>query len=96
MDPTGRAKNNGYNTRKTLGATSYSIGVAENISKMPTGNVSGVGFISDEADELARNIVQDWMNSPGHRRNILTPEYEKMGAGVAKQRVYYLSTQLFF
>ena len=30
----------------------------------------------------ARNIVVAWMNSPGHRHNILTPEYTEIGVGV--------------
>ena len=30
----------------------------------------------------ARNIVVAWMNSPGHRHNILTPEYTEIGIGV--------------
>lgn len=28
-------------------------------------------------------VVQDWMNSPGHRANILKPEYTEIGVGVS-------------
>jgi uncharacterized protein YkwD len=41
-------------------------------------------------------IFQGWMNSAGHRANILSPHYTKIGLGVAQDaqgRVYY--TQLF-
>lgn len=30
----------------------------------------------------AERMVQDWMNSPPHRANILRPEWKKLGAGV--------------
>ncbi len=33
--------------------------------------------------ELARQIVRGWMESPGHRRNILEPHYQREGVGVA-------------
>jgi uncharacterized protein YkwD len=32
---------------------------------------------------LARDIVRGWMDSPGHRRNLLDPELTHMGTGVA-------------
>jgi uncharacterized protein YkwD len=31
-------------------------------------------------------IVQAWMNSPGHRANILSPSYDEIGVGVAGGR----------
>ncbi|MFH5797331.1 CAP domain-containing protein [Haladaptatus sp. CMAA 1911] len=33
-------------------------------------------------DELARAIVTQWMNSQGHRENILTPEWRNEGIGI--------------
>jgi uncharacterized protein YkwD len=30
-----------------------------------------------------RAIVQAWMNSPGHRRNLLSPKYSSVGLGIA-------------
>ena len=44
----------------------------------------------------ARNIVNDWMNSPGHRANILDPKYKKIGVGLiysSKLKAY--ATQSF-
>jgi uncharacterized protein YkwD len=26
--------------------------------------------------------MQDWMNSPGHRENILKPDFEEIGIGI--------------
>lgn len=31
----------------------------------------------------AQKMVQDWMNSPGHKANILNPNFNKIGVGVA-------------
>ena len=38
------------------------------------------------ADTLARKIVQMWMNSPGHRVNLLSSRARVMGVGAAKSR----------
>jgi uncharacterized protein YkwD len=40
--------------------------------------------------------MNDWMNSPGHRANILSPSYNQIGVGVAKAAngTYYW-TQMF-
>lgn len=35
---------------------------------------------SDSGDE----VIQQWLDSPGHRENLLTPGYGKMGLGVVK------------
>ena len=36
------------------------------------------------ADELAKSVVDGWMNSEGHRRNILTPAFNFGGVGVVE------------
>ena len=33
--------------------------------------------------EYAKAVVDGWMNSPGHRANILNPDYEYLGCGCA-------------
>lgn len=41
-------------------------------------------------------VMNDWMNSPGHRANILSPSYNQIGVGLAKDsngRIYW--TQMF-
>lgn len=41
-------------------------------------------------------VVQAWMNSPGHRANILNPNYTQIGVGFAKGGSYqYYWTQMF-
>ena len=37
------------------------------------------------ADSLAKMVVDGWMESPGHRANILTPQYTETGIGVSVQ-----------
>jgi len=37
----------------------------------------------NSAEALARRAVEGWMNSPGHRKNILTPYWRREGIGVA-------------
>ena len=39
--------------------------------------------------------VQGWMNSPGHRENILRPEYRETGIGIWRKGNTYYFTQLF-
>lgn len=39
--------------------------------------------------------VDGWMNSPGHRANILRPEYRETGVGVWRIGNTYYMTQLF-
>jgi uncharacterized protein YkwD len=51
--------------------------LAENIAYQ----FSSAGF-SD--DELAQRFVQGWMNSPGHRRNLLDAEVTDIGVGLAR------------
>ncbi|KZO00318.1 S-layer homology domain-containing protein [Bacillus badius] len=44
----------------------------------------------------AEAVMKGWMNSPGHRANILSPDYAEMGIGIAKggdYGIYY--TQMF-
>ena len=43
----------------------------------------------------ARLIVDGWMTSPGHRRNILDPNYTHIGVGVAAKDTICYATQVF-
>ncbi len=47
--------------------------------------------------EIANKSVEGWMNSPGHRENILTQEFDETGIGVATDpnRTNYIITQVF-
>ncbi len=51
----------------------------------------------------AKNLLETWMKSPGHRANILSKEYTHIGVGIVKTRKnyegydydYYYATQVF-
>lgn len=47
-------------------------------------------------EQVARNFMTSWMNSPGHRANILSSKYSHIGVGVVdKGGGQYLATQNF-
>jgi uncharacterized protein YkwD len=49
------------------------------------------------ADELAQTLVAGWERSPGHRKNMLSPDVTQIGVGVARNERtgYYYAVQLF-
>ncbi len=87
QDPTARASAQGYSCYKSYGSY-YTSGIAENIfqNNLYTSTTS-INFIPfhdwSTQSEIAESTVQGWMNSPGHRQNILTSTYDKEGIGVA-------------
>jgi uncharacterized protein YkwD len=50
---------------------------------------------STDIKTQARLIVDGWMTSPGHRRNILDPKYTHLGVGVAAKDKMCYATQVF-
>ena len=87
LDPTARGQRAGYECRKDYGSY-YTTGLAENIfqshtysSYMTAGVTSSYTWLEDE-EELARQMMDGWMDSPGHKRNILDPQYDRIGVGV--------------
>lgn len=90
--PTDRAVRHGYQVKKDLG-TYVREGVGENIAKLS--NYPGT------PDEVARFIVDAWMNSPGHRANLLDSKEQKLtliGVGVAYDQptaTYYAAQEFF-
>jgi uncharacterized protein YkwD len=48
------------------------------------------------AEAFAKAAVDGWMNSPGHRKNILDPDYNQSGIGVAIRGGKAYATQVFF
>jgi uncharacterized protein YkwD len=64
--------------------------VSENLSS----NLDSRGF---ETRQLARDAVEGWKKSPGHRLNLIAPHVTEIGVGVAKVRgaEKYISVQMF-
>lgn len=48
-----------------------------------------------EEKDIITRAVESWMNSEGHRANILTPEYTQSGIGIASVNDYLITTQIF-
>lgn len=83
-DPRDRMATYGYQPRMS----------AENIAMIPTINNQVIQTSSDGSrrvsgadyntyERLAQYAMQQWMDSPGHRKNILSPQLTSMGVGVA-------------
>ena len=53
----------------------------ENLAKIPTRQVIPGPYLS--LQEVCEWAVSGWMDSPGHRANILEPRYTKTGVGVS-------------
>jgi uncharacterized protein YkwD len=78
----------------------------ENIFKINAVNVTKVYYINHKEtrrvkiyytqDELVEEIVNGWMDSLGHRKNILTPEFTEEGIGVLNdsEENYYITQNL--
>ncbi len=97
-DPTDRALQAGYDCKAYRTATSYTYGLSENVSEYPrvrtwtTTTVNG-RTVSIEptsyhktSSDMARALVTGWLNSPGHRANILDPHATRIGVGIYVQR----------
>jgi uncharacterized protein YkwD len=72
----------GYACLKNFGDF-YTEGISENLFQgylYSSFNSLRRSYIALE--ELAFKIVEDWMNSPGHRENILTETYDREGIAV--------------
>ncbi len=65
----------------------FQSGVGENIYQF-------VSYDGSDAN-IAANLVKGWMDSPGHRENILKPEYVALGVGVFQQSSDLYATQVF-
>lgn len=52
-------------------------------------------FMSQNIRQPVPAAVKGWMESPGHRANILTPEYTQTGIGIWREGNKYYITQLF-
>lgn len=58
-------------------------------------NIAYISGVSD-ADALAEQFMTNWMNSSGHRANILSENFESIGVGVYKIGNKVYATQEFY
>ena len=80
-----RYRQAGYSCEIRVGMVVYTG--AENIALSHLYNSmkreNGVAYYNwNSAQEIARKTVDGWMNSPGHRENILTPYWRQEGIGI--------------
>lgn len=68
-----RYSQTGFHCQVAVSATMYYTG-AENIFFLE-------GYYGE--DRIAQTVVDGWMQSEGHRQNILTPEFQNEGIGIA-------------
>jgi uncharacterized protein YkwD len=50
---------------------------------------------TSDTDQPLEAAIQGWMQSPGHRANILQPGFTRTGAGVCRSGPAYFFTQIF-
>ena len=98
QDPTDRALTAGYDCKAYRGDGSYTYGLSENIYQSPrirlwtSWTLAGVVTRTEptqfirSSEEMARALVTGWMNSPGHRANILDPYAARIGVGIYIQQ----------
>lgn len=103
--PTERAASIGYVCNKWVNGLPATAGVGENIHeqslyKKKTITIKGEKKLEEntwyELGEISKKVVDDWMASPGHRKNILHGSYEKMGVGAYVVENYSVYTTLNF
>ena len=97
----------GFETRRQAVATTTPLhSFGENVAWSRASGVDGMlgegpqhgreGIISRSQGAVANYIVEGWLSSPPHRKNIESPDYELAGVGVAQgPGGEYYFTQLF-
>ncbi len=88
-DPTDRALDAGYTCEAQRSDGSYTYGLSENIYEFPrlisSWDTGKPAEYIEDSQTLAQGLVEGWMNSPGHKENILDPFARRIGVGIAIQ-----------
>jgi uncharacterized protein YkwD len=53
------------------------------------------GYNPGKIHQIAKEILDDWMSSPGHRANLLDPDFTHLGVGVSARKGTIRATQEF-
>ena len=87
-DPERRGLDAGYPCRRSHG-NYVTHGLGENIfqsavfSSVTFGSAGVRSYQWMSVDEIARQVVEGWMSSEGHRENLLKRGFERQGIGVS-------------
>jgi len=99
LDPTARAKKAGFNVEKKMDKSTTRVGVGENLfqgRKAVKENGVTKGYL-EKHSVYAKEIVDGWMKSPSHRKNILDKTYTTADYGTVISKDGTVTvTQLFF
>jgi len=80
-----RYRDQGYTCALRMGNTIHTgaENIALNSLYRSITTINGVAYHDwNTTEQIALTTVQGWMNSPGHRKNILTPYWRNQGIGV--------------
>lgn len=70
--------------------------IAEYYPEIIGGTGENIAFNHGKTEEaVANSLMTSWMNSPGHRANILSRDYDRIGVGVKQKGNSYYATQKF-
>lgn len=58
-------------------------------------SIKFINFDYKTTEQVEKDAVVGWMNSPGHRKNILTATYDEAGVGLIEVKGYFIITQVF-
>lgn len=105
-DPSERGRRQGWNKKKQIDPHTWATGLAENIflnhlydqvlTSTQNGIVVNKKYEWNSQEQIAQSTVQGWMHSSGHRDNILSPQYDRHGIGVAiSGNEVYITEDLF-
>ena len=95
LTPNDRAGREGVDCRAALGAGRERVGVLENLYKTSrwtswtertVGGRTTRDYAWQTAGEITRAVVDGWLESPGHRRNLLDPTARRAAVAVAFAR----------
>lgn len=85
-NPTQRARAHGYPIMKNSGNL-FTNGIAENIYRTSLHrwvvHYYGTTYRWKTIDQIAESVVNGWMESYGHRRNVLSRNADRQGIGIA-------------
>tara|TARA_Y100000590_G_scaffold437291_1_gene558784 strand:+ start:222 stop:938 length:717 start_codon:yes stop_codon:yes gene_type:complete len=88
-EPWDRGEKMGYVCQKVIGGWIWD-GISENIAMEPSSGLFGYF----DKNSIPSGVVKGWMASPGHRENILTPEwvYGEIGIALSSEGTFPAST----
>lgn len=105
-DSSDRAERQGWHKKKQIDRETFASGVSENIymthlyDEVVTTLRNGIPvkrkYRWKPLGQIVESIVQGWMNSSSHKKNILSPQHDRQGVGVAiSGNEIYVTEDLF-